>query len=219
MWDATSAWFDEQCHVHAQDSNQQNTGPPAAERANLTTRPRGQPLTVLLFNQWIRHPFTKTSGLRDDLGPSTLLQGTQEESGPPLHPVRDRHISIHAAESVEAAKLPRPLLPLLGKNQVSADTGRHSHTRDNLQKSNIPKGRLQNTFGEKEKYNFGHSVGGMGNFPGTTPPLRKHWMQLIYLVEVAFPTGKRKAMSECLATQLGGMWLEKPISVYQHLEY
>ena len=43
MWDAASAWFDEQCHVRAQDSNQRNTGPPAAERANLTTRPRGQP--------------------------------------------------------------------------------------------------------------------------------------------------------------------------------
>ena len=43
MWDAASAWFDEQCHVCAQDSNQRNTGPPAAERANLTTRPRGQP--------------------------------------------------------------------------------------------------------------------------------------------------------------------------------
>ena len=42
MWDATSAWFDEQCHVRAQDPNQRNTGPPAAERANLTTRPRGQ---------------------------------------------------------------------------------------------------------------------------------------------------------------------------------
>ncbi|XP_070375726.1 NADH dehydrogenase [ubiquinone] 1 alpha subcomplex assembly factor 2 isoform X4 [Equus asinus] len=43
MWDAASAWFDEQCHVRAQDSNQRNTGPPAAERANLTTGPRGQP--------------------------------------------------------------------------------------------------------------------------------------------------------------------------------
>ena len=43
MWDAASAWFDEQCHVLAQDSNQWNIGPPAAERANLTTRPRGQP--------------------------------------------------------------------------------------------------------------------------------------------------------------------------------
>ena len=28
MWDAASAWFDERCHVHAQDSNQRNTGPP-----------------------------------------------------------------------------------------------------------------------------------------------------------------------------------------------
>ena len=43
MWDAASAWFDEQCHIWAQDSNQRNTGPPAAERENLTTRPRGQP--------------------------------------------------------------------------------------------------------------------------------------------------------------------------------
>ena len=44
MWDAASAWFDEQCHVRAQDLNRQNTGPPAAEHANLTTRPRGRPL-------------------------------------------------------------------------------------------------------------------------------------------------------------------------------
>ena len=45
MWDTASAWFDEQCHVHAQDANQRITGPPAAERANLTTLPRGQPLS------------------------------------------------------------------------------------------------------------------------------------------------------------------------------
>src|SRR3712207_6993902 len=45
MWDAASAWFDEQCHVCAQDSNQRNTGAPAVERANLTTQPRGQPQT------------------------------------------------------------------------------------------------------------------------------------------------------------------------------
>ena len=48
MWDAASVWFDEQCHVRAQDSNQRNTGLPAAEHANLTTRPRGQP-PILLF--------------------------------------------------------------------------------------------------------------------------------------------------------------------------
>ena len=36
MWHAASAWFDEQCHVRAEDSNQGNTGPPAAERVNLT---------------------------------------------------------------------------------------------------------------------------------------------------------------------------------------
>ena len=44
MWDAASAWFDEQCRVRTQDSNQRNTVPPAVERTNLTTRPRGQPL-------------------------------------------------------------------------------------------------------------------------------------------------------------------------------
>uniref|UniRef100_A0A3Q2IEI0 Uncharacterized protein n=1 Tax=Equus caballus TaxID=9796 RepID=A0A3Q2IEI0_HORSE len=50
MWDAASAWSDEQCHVRAQDSNRRNTGPPAAERENLTTRPRGQPkLTLILI--------------------------------------------------------------------------------------------------------------------------------------------------------------------------
>ena len=43
MWDAASAWLEEQCHVRAQDSNQRNTGPHAAESANLTTRLQGQP--------------------------------------------------------------------------------------------------------------------------------------------------------------------------------
>ena len=47
MWDAASAWLDEQCHVRAQDSNQRNTGLPAAEHMNLTTQPRGQPLLVV----------------------------------------------------------------------------------------------------------------------------------------------------------------------------
>ena len=50
MWDAASAWFDEQCHVCAQDSNPQNTGPLAAERTNLTTQPRGQPQWCRNFN-------------------------------------------------------------------------------------------------------------------------------------------------------------------------
>ena len=51
MWDAAPAWLDEQCHVRAQDPNQQNTGTPAAERANPTTWPRGQPqLSQFLMN-------------------------------------------------------------------------------------------------------------------------------------------------------------------------
>ena len=49
MWDAASVWFDEQRHVHAQDSNQRNTGPPAAESANSTTGPWGQPLSSSSF--------------------------------------------------------------------------------------------------------------------------------------------------------------------------
>ena len=49
MWDAASVWFDEQCHVCAQNLNQWNTGPPAAEHMKLTTRPWGQPLKLLLF--------------------------------------------------------------------------------------------------------------------------------------------------------------------------
>ena len=28
MWDAASAWLDEQYHVHAQDPNRRNPGPP-----------------------------------------------------------------------------------------------------------------------------------------------------------------------------------------------
>ena len=47
MWDAASAWFDEQCRVCAQDLNQRNTGPPAAECATLTTWPRAQPLETV----------------------------------------------------------------------------------------------------------------------------------------------------------------------------
>ena len=43
MWDAASAWFDEQCHVCTEDLNQWNTGPPAVERTNLITGPWGQP--------------------------------------------------------------------------------------------------------------------------------------------------------------------------------
>ena len=49
MWDAASVWLDEGCHVRTQDSNWRNTGLPAAERANLTTRPRGQPLVSTSF--------------------------------------------------------------------------------------------------------------------------------------------------------------------------
>ena len=65
MWDAASAWSDEQCHVRAQDSNQRNTGPPAAEHANLTTRPRVQPLSqwilkVTTYNDLVSHEVLTT---------------------------------------------------------------------------------------------------------------------------------------------------------------
>uniref|UniRef100_A0A9L0RV85 Phospholysine phosphohistidine inorganic pyrophosphate phosphatase n=1 Tax=Equus caballus TaxID=9796 RepID=A0A9L0RV85_HORSE len=52
MWEAASAWFDEQCHVRAQDPNQRNTGPPAAERGNLTAQPRGQPCSSFLWSDF-----------------------------------------------------------------------------------------------------------------------------------------------------------------------
>ena len=50
MWDAASVWFDEQCHDRAQDLNWWNTGPPATEHVNLTTRPQGQPQLKVFFN-------------------------------------------------------------------------------------------------------------------------------------------------------------------------
>src|SRR3712207_3496904 len=63
MWDAASAWLDERCHVRAQDSNQRNTGPPAAECANLTTRPRGQPPQKYIFAQSFRKSFLSNISL------------------------------------------------------------------------------------------------------------------------------------------------------------
>ena len=73
-WDAASAWFDEQCHVRAQDSNQRNTGPPAAEHTNLTTRPRGQPSPLIFEDPYtsqrvdqIACGFTKEVWLMPDI--------------------------------------------------------------------------------------------------------------------------------------------------------
>ena len=48
MWDATSAWLDEQCHVRIQDPNQQNPGPPKWS-TNLTTWPWARPHSHYLF--------------------------------------------------------------------------------------------------------------------------------------------------------------------------
>ena len=47
MWDAASAWPVEWCHVHAQDPNRATK----VECANLTTRPRGQPLFSLNLSE------------------------------------------------------------------------------------------------------------------------------------------------------------------------
>ena len=38
MWDTTSAWPDELCHVHAQDLNRQNPGP---LKSSAQTQPLG----------------------------------------------------------------------------------------------------------------------------------------------------------------------------------
>ena len=48
MWDTASTWPNEQRHVYAQDLNQGNPGP-QAECVNLTTRPQGRPLNVLIL--------------------------------------------------------------------------------------------------------------------------------------------------------------------------
>uniref|UniRef100_A0A8C4PRE4 E1A-binding protein p400 N-terminal domain-containing protein n=1 Tax=Equus asinus asinus TaxID=83772 RepID=A0A8C4PRE4_EQUAS len=74
-WDAASAWFDEQCHVRAQDSNQRNTGPPAAERANLTTWPRGQPLLSFFISAQCLAPLHALSCL--GLGAGVRQEGAQ----------------------------------------------------------------------------------------------------------------------------------------------
>ena len=59
MWDTASVGLDEKYHVRAQDSNQRNTGPPAAERANLTTWPQGQSLNDVFLK------LLKTTGWRE----------------------------------------------------------------------------------------------------------------------------------------------------------
>ena len=91
MWDAASAWFDEECHVRAQDSNQRNTGLPAAECANLTTRPRGQPLPISTFDlsPQISSPDTHTSlpsPFRGRSMPSSCIRQTFPFSSDPLIP-------------------------------------------------------------------------------------------------------------------------------------
>ena len=58
-------------------------------------------LFIPLFNHQIRYPYTNKSTLVGLWGPSTLLQGTQEESCPPAQPVRDRQTSMWAAELVK----------------------------------------------------------------------------------------------------------------------
>ena len=53
MWDAAPAWPDKWCHVHAQDANWWNRGPPEVEWVNLTTEAGGPaPCTWLLVPQF-----------------------------------------------------------------------------------------------------------------------------------------------------------------------
>ena len=42
MWDAATAWLDEQCHVCTWDPNPQTPG----RHVNLTTMPPGQPQAI-----------------------------------------------------------------------------------------------------------------------------------------------------------------------------
>ena len=78
-------WFDEQCHVRAQDSSQRNTGLPAAECTNLTTRPRGQPLISVFWcpiSNW-NQPHSNQTQFPT---PKTLLSYLSNCSGQTLFP-------------------------------------------------------------------------------------------------------------------------------------
>ena len=50
MWDAVSAWLDEQCHVRAQDSELVKPWAAEAEHTNPTIQPWGRPLHYSLHN-------------------------------------------------------------------------------------------------------------------------------------------------------------------------
>ena len=71
MWDATSAWLDERCHVRAQDSNWRKPWAAEAERANLTTLPPDQPLSsfsnLFLSSQTSNSLSLRSSVSYDDL--------------------------------------------------------------------------------------------------------------------------------------------------------
>src|SRR3712207_1760041 len=56
MWDAASAWFDEQCHVRAQDSNQRNIGPACSGARELNHSAMG-PAPQVSFNLYVPSPF------------------------------------------------------------------------------------------------------------------------------------------------------------------
>ena len=84
MWDAASAWFDEQCHVRAQDSNQRNTVPPAAEHVNLTTRPPGQPQGGADFWVFTKMPRAWSRGKRDNRHISSVHWGASVSQRPCL---------------------------------------------------------------------------------------------------------------------------------------
>lgn len=79
----------------------------------------------------------------------TLLQCTQEESCLPGQTFGDRQIFIWAVEPAEPAGLPGSLLGLSGKNWVSAELGRQSPTRENLQETSLLKGKSNTILGIK----------------------------------------------------------------------
>ena len=105
MWDAASEWSDEQCHVRAQDSNQRNTGTPAAEHPNLTTRPQGQPLKNNNFDNHphMRVPLWKSESLvkfqymteaKKNIRFDTLKWVRGHFISPLLHPPQSWHSSV-----------------------------------------------------------------------------------------------------------------------------
>ena len=108
-------------------------------------------LFILLFQQQNRHPFMNKSTFVGVVGSSIICPGTWDESRPPVYPLIGRQTLVWAVEPGESENLPRPLSLQSGKNLESADLGRYTSRRQNLQRPSHLEGRFQKTL-EQKKY-------------------------------------------------------------------